>query len=903
VVKSLNANAQTAVATKLGEEALIVVEVDWGDTITQGVYSDKDYETAEGRIINISGLDTIAKSGQGGTVGDVSITLNDSDGVLKTILDQVDIHKRPARVYQSFASIALSDKFLLLQGEIQSPIVWDEGTKQLSFNIGTIIEDGEIGFSIEEGEYAWVADEAVGKAWPLCFGSVLRVPALRVITAVRGNLLTRYVSISKDDLDQLCDYVETYQSSKTDADAVIANTASTQTDINEAVAIMTTDHVTLSLFLEELITDSDFQENNLRAYALVCEELYLLNIEVETYTTLVTNTTIEISNLSVQLSTLSNQITTIKNTSPIDFDALQTLEDRYDTLETQYDEAVTNLAEYTETLETKQTSVTTKTATKTTLVSTIAKINISTIVVDNGLEWPQGTPIIVVINNMRIRGQFTGNVFTVLDDPELPTDTNIRLGNRDVGDTNPSKFWLAAADASYDLKGKFCLWQGGDVPHYKIIYVNDQDGEECYFEPIVWDISGEVNPTYTLKVFEAEDGFIKETAPFVLSRWLDLCTANRTMSNRWNITVPEFITGTDNLPSVNWGFDVGDTMYIDTAYTDLYVANLIPSTEIKEVLAYRNLDGGKVLVPIPSRYYTAHLNYTIAGQNATVIIFDRPLDQYEQEEWDASKIFVTLVSSEGSNTADIIEYLIDNYTSLSADSTTFAAVETALTNYPSHFALLKRDNAIKTIEDIAWQARCATTIINNVVYIHYIASEPSSQQTITESDIEFGTLRLKYTTTEELVTKLIAKWRTDYSEDERSIVLRNNIPKYGILEKTFNFYIYNIKELVEKSATFWLTRYSNTWKLLDFECFLNVLKLDPLDGITLDFNNTYVADSDITGVIKKVSYNPNDYRLAFEIWTAVRADMMTPYSLAWPADAAAGLEYPTVDDLYAGGAS
>ena len=87
-----------------------------------------------------------------------------------------------------------------------------------------------------------------------------------------------------------------------------------------------------------------------------------------------------------------NQIITIKNVEPIDFDSLQTLENQYSTLTTEYETATTNYNTYTTQLETYQATVTTKTTEKATLVSTIAKIDIGSIVVDNGPEWPQGTP-------------------------------------------------------------------------------------------------------------------------------------------------------------------------------------------------------------------------------------------------------------------------------------------------------------------------------------------------------------------------------------------------------------------------------------------------------------------------------------------------------------------------------
>jgi hypothetical protein len=277
------------------------------------------------------------------------------------------------------------------------------------------------------------------------------------------------------------------------------------------------------------------------------------------------------------------------------------------------------------------------------------------------------------------------------------------------------------------------------------------------------------------------------------------------------------------------------------------------------------------------------------------------LDDYVGERWDASKIYITLESTEGPNTADILEYLTNQYTNLTPDSGTFSTVSSLLTNYPSHFALLQRKNSLQVLEEIAWQARCTVQIRDDVLYIKYLSTAPTSSKTITETLIDTKTLSLGYTPTDELVTKFVAEWRRDYVEDKRQVVLRNNIPKYGLFEKTFDFYIYNIKDLVIKSATFWLFRYSNTWKLLQFRGYMPLVPLDAFDAVLLDFNTAYVANVDVKAVIQSITYDSATHEVTVEVWVPVRAGEMTQYVFAWPADADSDEEYPTSLDIYAGG--
>ena len=82
----------------------------------------------------------------------IDITLDDTDGSIKAIFDNTDIHKRDARVYQYFDGLSVSDKFLLFAGKVSSPIIWNERDRTVKFTIISQLEDREVGFSAEEGQ-------------------------------------------------------------------------------------------------------------------------------------------------------------------------------------------------------------------------------------------------------------------------------------------------------------------------------------------------------------------------------------------------------------------------------------------------------------------------------------------------------------------------------------------------------------------------------------------------------------------------------------------------------------------------------------------------------------------------------------------------------------------------------
>jgi hypothetical protein len=117
------------------------------------------------------------------------ITLDDTDGSIKAIFNGADIHKRDARVYQYFDGLSLSVKFLLFSGKISSPIIWSERDRTVKFTIISQLEDREVGFSAEEGQFPYLPADMVGKPWPMILGTVRDCPALQVNHAVTGTTL------------------------------------------------------------------------------------------------------------------------------------------------------------------------------------------------------------------------------------------------------------------------------------------------------------------------------------------------------------------------------------------------------------------------------------------------------------------------------------------------------------------------------------------------------------------------------------------------------------------------------------------------------------------------------------------------------------------------------------------
>ncbi len=343
----------------------------------------------------------------------------------------------------------------------------------------------------------------------------------------------------------------------------------------------------------------------------------------------------------------------------------------------------------------------------------------------------------------------------------------------------------------------------------------------------------------------------------------------------------------------------GSEVTLDTDNEIVYVANLLPST-IHYVKAYRTFEISNIrrLTTIPNSYYTTRTS-DFGGYQVAEIVFNRPLSSLG-EGWE-DEIYVTLTSSVGNNTVDEMEWLIDKYTDFSWDSS-FATVKTKIDKYPMNFKVPDRMNILRLLQDMAFQARCALTLRNDQFHLTYLSDEPNQDGTITEDDVIYNTLVLDHTNTEDLVTKFVAKWRPTCNEnlDPYQVILRYNVNRYGTQEKEFNFYCFNIQELVIKSATFWLIRMANTWRKIICQTPINKLALESIDGVYVTLPD--IANGQIKCRVESAIYNSEDHAIDFVIWTPVRSGSKDAYDFAYPAQIDVNTLHPTNEDLQFGNA-
>jgi len=158
----------TDLLAQLGSEPQPLLTIYW-DGVTPTTYT-RDSITND---LNLK----VSPSTKTGSSSSVGVELEDTEGTLKSLIDTTDIHKVPAIV--ALYGDDPEDSVTLFTGEITGPITWSEAQRTVSFTIESKIEDREVGFSLEESS-ASCNKESIGKPWPLCFGNVKHVPAVKV---------------------------------------------------------------------------------------------------------------------------------------------------------------------------------------------------------------------------------------------------------------------------------------------------------------------------------------------------------------------------------------------------------------------------------------------------------------------------------------------------------------------------------------------------------------------------------------------------------------------------------------------------------------------------------------------------------------------------------------------------
>jgi hypothetical protein len=790
-MRTISSDALAKLSTNIGIEPVCIIGIQWVPNGQVFYYADKDIPTAAipGKILALSDLDDDVQITYNAQSASIDITLDDIDGSIKDIVDNNDIHLRPCWVYQWFEGLDISDKFLLFKGEINTPITWKEGDRSISFTVISKIEDIDVGFSIEQGNFFIPDPSMVGKAWPLCFGTVTNVPAFKLVPPVSGILATG-VGIADFTLGPRIELAK--------------DTPCPMVSAGEQV-VWTTGSPGFAG------GPQGFQD---------IEQVYVPDPNC-------------VKQQCNEIAQWQNQL------------AAQ------------------------EAFEIRQ------------------------ITIFGGERFPQGTELALNINGGIFIGVMEGEIFTIAAriHPNLVVKPAVQEP-LDVALDYPACEESYAQLISEEVNASPLNGNPGYGLTSVMNYRGDYDPGAVYspFDVVKLTVDG-ITQSYVCTV--ATVGH----SPFDTSFWNELPLA---VGSRY-----QYDQGVLNaLPQAGFFWaNAGATVTVQSGEPLVYIANILPSSVLR-VAAFRQLDVGPVLVTVPPEYYELQLvDYT--GYTMTQITLPFALSAYGTG-W-SDDLYVTLTSAVGPNTVDIMEWLITTYSAHGIDSTSFNHVKTLVDNYPMHFALLERQSLIQTLQQIAYQARCALQLRDDTFYLTYLPETPTAVDTIEEGDIIYdaesgSTLELFHTPTEDLVTDYTVTYTDDYAAQPYTLIYRHNVAKYATIKAQDNFYTFNILELVRKAATFWLIRRSNTWRMVRLSTPLSKLAIEVGDAVTL--NLPQIAPNPVTGICYKAAYNSDSHTIDFEFWTPLLSGTKTPYIFAFPKDVSELEIFPTPDERekgFAGG--
>lgn len=335
----------------------------------------------------------------------------------------------------------------------------------------------------------------------------------------------------------------------------------------------------------------------------------------------------------------------------------------------------------------------------------------------------------------------------------------------------------------------------------------------------------------------------------------------------------------------------GSDLRVGDGYPITYIA-CIGHGQILGVQAYRS----GILTGVPPNYYTVQ-HRTSNGFRYTVVIMKKPLSSVDSA-WN-DDIFLTIQGEVGNSMIDVMVWLIQTYTTYTYDPDSFGLVRSYTDQYPVNFVVMDQPQVMTLLKDIAFQCRCAIWFNDGKFFLRYLPINNTPIETITPDDVDLGSVTVSYTNTEDVVTKFIATWKQKQSDQDSKVIFRNNIPKYGTIDREYKFFVYNDQRLVEKSAEFWTIRYSNTWKRITFRTYLHKLKIETWDTITLAAE-LFVANVAVDAIVESSKYDSDSKKLNISCWVPVRAGEMVPYPFAFPGNLPAEYIYPVLNDPQAG---
>jgi len=506
--------------------------------------------------------------------------------------------------------------------------------------------------------------------------------------------------------------------------------------------------------------------------------------------------------------------------------------------------------------------------------------------VADDVEFPLNEEVLVEIGNEYITG-----TFTVLSlDPTVVLRFHIRTRNESKGQVHSklrSELTTIEQDPnnynSWESDPRYAAWdtQGKILAGNWLYLLNfDSASEGGILSGINIPGSGTIYGSFTVPSFVGNKNYIlyqkgdatRGQFPWIVPSGLYYVTSGAIAD----------IRGVHDVNETLWPAGTQIRLVTDV----VYVANDVPSQSVLRVRAWREVQldarGGRTreLVVVPSSWYTVNLNDTVAGRSCTTITLEKPLSA-RGTGWQ-DDLYVTLVTTVGSNVADIIEDLMTE-AGIAVDATSFDNVATECEKYPMNFSFTQQRDALAVAAEIAFQGRCALSVLGATAYLKYLSLAPTSVDfTYNEDTTLEGTVQVTSTETTNISNDLWVTWHRRGSQQHperlhyKSVV---SILAYGRKKKDLEIWVYRHRRLVQKTAQFWFNRWSNAWRKLRVIGDTDAIAMTVYDDVKSTLSEL-VTDA----MIEQLEHDTEENQITALLWTPVVVGNSTPSNLAYLED-------------------
>lgn len=321
-------------------------------------------------------------------------------------------------------------------------------------------------------------------------------------------------------------------------------------------------------------------------------------------------------------------------------------------------------------------------------------------------------------------------------------------------------------------------------------------------------------------------------------------------------------------------------------YPIRYVVNIFGG-EMYRVYAYKKYGDLRRLTEVPGVFWKEiHIpvrsiqggSFSVLGIQLTIA-----LTNVQNGNWDSNDLYITYQSPGGISFASVIVSIIFRYTEFSIDQDSLYSIP----DVPINGVLFDKKNIMQFLQEFCWQCKTAIWLREGTFYFYYMGDLGQFAGVLHLSDIISESLQITFSPTENLATKLTGTWHFDFSvEKDNKIIVRSNIDRYGLLERTYSVWAFNDPYAVQSTLSFWIWRYSNTWKRLKFKLPLNWIKLENFDVIAIDQDvvKEYLLSKDrfMWAIVINSFYNTSDNLIEVEVELPYKLGDVHPDDGYWP---------------------